>query len=219
MFNPGKNNDYRFQTAAIWQRCQEFPNCRDVHDPAYSCTEYKLWATSKTDHRRCRKGSVMPERVHATPHHLVHPARIPPAISLLTVLGFIPFMALAIAAIILGPEHRPFALFAQHGYGAVILSFLGGVYWGWEICTTYLNSRPISVVRLGIGVLPPIIGWISLLLPAVYTAAALSLSFGLCLGYDLWRTDRHLAPRWYPALRIPVTVAVVTALLAPVILI
>lgn len=160
----------------------------------------------------------MPESVHETSHTLVYPDRIPPAAVILTALGFVPFAALAMGTVFLPEEHRQPALQFQHLYGAVILSFLGGIYWGWEMAICYAQTRPVSSARLLIGILPPLFGWLALLLPGTLPSFALAACFCILLAYDLWRTTQHQVPRWYPALRIPITVVVVTSLLLPAVL-
>ncbi len=157
----------------------------------------------------------MPESAHATTHTLVFPDRIPPAIRFLTALGFVPFVVLAMAAAFLPPEYQPLTLKLQHLFGAVILSFLGGIYWGWELAICYAQTQAVSTPRLIIGILPPIFGWLSLLLPVTLAGLALAGCFAALLAYDLWRTNHHLAPRWYPNVRIPVTVVVITSLIIP----
>ncbi|WP_420410913.1 DUF3429 domain-containing protein [Roseibium sp.] len=158
----------------------------------------------------------MPNNINITSEQIIYPDRIPFAVGFLTGFGLVPFVVLALAAVFLPADSQPTALHAQQLYGAVILSFLGGIYWGWELAIAYVQTKPVSSTRLVIGVLPSIFGWFALLLPGIYPAFALSACFCGCLGYDLWRTNRHLAPRWYPALRIPVTVAVLVALITPV---
>ena len=160
----------------------------------------------------------MTETANESPYRFRHPVHIPPTVRLLTALGILPFLALALAAIFLAPEDRPGMLFAQHAYGAVILSFLGGIHWGWELSASYGQSRPVTAVRLWIGILPALFGWLALLLPGDNPAVVLSLCFGLVLGCDIWRSGQNLAPPWYPALRIPVTVGVVASLVAPAVL-
>ena len=55
---------------------------------------------------------------------------IPPAALTLGLAGLLPFAACAAAAHALPPGQQGVALQALAGYGAVILSFFGGVRWG-----------------------------------------------------------------------------------------
>ncbi|WP_428526324.1 DUF3429 domain-containing protein [Roseibium sp.] len=158
----------------------------------------------------------MSNSADAAPRIVVSHDEVPLTVFLLTAAGFLPFGALSFAAVLLPVEAHPWILPAQHAYAAVILSFLGGIYWGWEFAMTFVQSRPVSPIRLVIGVLPSIFGWLALFLSGMWTALTLTACFLAWLGYDLWRTQSHSAPRWYPKLRIPVTVAVVVSLIAPV---
>ncbi|MGS4884328.1 DUF3429 domain-containing protein [Roseibium sp. MB-4] len=158
----------------------------------------------------------MANSAEATTRPIVSHDDVPLTVFLLTAAGFLPFGALSFGAVFLPAEAQAWILPAQHAYAAVILSFLGGIYWGWEFAMTFVQSRPVSPVRLVIGVLPSIFGWLALFLSGIWTALALTACFLTWLGYDLWRTQSHSAPRWYPKLRIPVTVAVVVSLIAPV---
>ena len=56
------------------------------------------------------------------------------------------------------------------GYGAVVLAFLGGVHWGFVLHPAALpdgmsEAERRDAARLGLGVLPSLIGWAALLTP------------------------------------------------------
>lgn len=144
--------------------------------------------------------------------------RVPLAVIALTAAGFLPFAALAAASVQLAPGEQHLAVQAQHIYGAVILSFLGGIYWGWEFATQ--DRDPVSGVRLSIGVIPSILAWAAVLLPTTgQSSIALALCFVSVLAYDIWRARNAQAPAWYPQLRVPITIAVVLALLLPLVMV
>lgn len=97
--------------------------------------------------------------------------RLPPAAAVLGIAGLIPFVALGIAA-----ESAPAGgdsdryLLALVGYGAVILAFLGGVHWGFVLHPAALpegmsETERRDATRLGLGVLPSLIGWAALMTP------------------------------------------------------
>ena len=123
--------------------------------------------------------------------------------------GLIPFASLALF-IHFGPQvwtaHAQFALLA---YGAVILSFLGGILWGMAIKS---DREDALLVLLGASVLPSLLGWISLM---VIPSIAVMLQIAGFLAMFL--TDRKLAgnglgPSWYMNLRGPLTAGVVACL-------
>ncbi len=89
--------------------------------------------------------------------------------------GLIPFVAAAVASLALDePSSRELAGRVLLGYGAVILAFLGGVHWG-----LVLRDRPgQSLKPLAIGVLPSLVGWVSLLLPYEQALAVQVACFG-----------------------------------------
>lgn len=137
------------------------------------------------------------------------PATIPTAALWLGPLGLIPFLAGALAPWILPAERLPDASLALIGYGAVILSFLGGVHWGLAAPA----GRPLQI---GLSVVPSLVAWLALLVANLHgTGAALWLlvaAFAVLLPGDLLAAGRGLAPGWYPRLRVPLTLIVVACL-------
>lgn len=134
-------------------------------------------------------------------------ADVPRPATALGLAGVLPFLALAILTLA-GGAHASFALSALLGYGAVILSFLGGIHWGLGIG----RDRP-SGGLLGIGVLPSLVGWAALLVGGKLGLGLLVLAFPLVLAVDLRLTRDSLAPAWFPRLRVVLTSAVVACLL------
>jgi hypothetical protein len=137
--------------------------------------------------------------------------RIPPAALWLGLAGLIPFAACAGAVVlgrglpVVGDPAR-----ALVGYGAVILSFLGGVRWGLAL---RMPESPQRALQLAIAVAPSIAGWFVLLSPAPVGTALLAVLFVI-----LWSADRRLAaigaPAWYPRLRAILTAGATAALAA-----
>lgn len=156
-----------------------------------------------TEYRIARNGaSPSPAESEQNP-------KVPRAAGWLGAGGVIPFVTLAIAGPFLSDPIRTQAFLALIAYGAVILSFMGGIHWGLAIA----DSRDAGFRRLGISVLPALIGWAALLVPPAIGILALAVSFALMLSVDLSATRRGEAPAWYPRLRWPLTLIVVTALL------
>ncbi len=140
-------------------------------------------------------------------------SRIPSAALWLGPLGLVPFLAGALAPWLLPAEGLPEADFALVGYGAVILSFLGGVHWG----LAAPEGRPR---QLGFSVLPSLVGWLALLVANLYAVGPalwlLAAAFATLLPGDLLAAGRGLAPGWYPRLRLPLTLVVVACLIVGV---
>lgn len=132
---------------------------------------------------------------------------VPPAAAVLGLAGVVPFAAAAIASFGAGPLGA-FATQALLAYGAVILSFLGGIQWGLAID----RGRP-TYAHLGLGVLPSLVGWAALLLGSYWGLLLLAAAFLLVLLVDMRMTRAGIAPDWFPQLRLVLTQAVVLCLL------
>ena len=133
---------------------------------------------------------------------------IPPAARLLGFAGLLPFLGAATALLLADGALRDVAAVALPAYGAVILSFLGGVRWGLAMAAAESARLP---VRLAISVVPSLAGWVALLLPGAAGLALLAAGFAAMLALDL-RDDS--APGWYATLRLPLSIGAIAALLA-----
>jgi hypothetical protein len=85
---------------------------------------------------------------------------------LLSVLGLIPFIACGLAAVGADQLTASRMLSALIAYAAVTLAFAGGIHWGFEL-QSHQEDAFVRRLRLGLGVIPLLIGWIALLLPLV----------------------------------------------------
>jgi hypothetical protein len=127
--------------------------------------------------------------------------RIPLPALLLGFAGLIPPAVLtAVALLELGlfaPSTPGFVL----TYAAIILSFLGGSWWGFAS----REERP-SWLLLGMAVVPALAGW-----GAIFSfnppAALFALAGGLVatLAVDALLVRRRLAPGWWMRLRVPLS--------------
>lgn len=141
-------------------------------------------------------------------------AAVPVMAAWLGGMGALPFVALAVAVIGLDGAARALAVQALLGYGAVILSFLGGIHWGLAIAPGARPAEPALGVRLTWSVVPSLVGWAALLVTPVTGLFALAAAFAAMLGIDLRATRLGAAPAWYPRLRVPLTLTVVASVLA-----
>jgi hypothetical protein len=118
----------------------------------------------------------------------------------LGLLGLIPFVFFGLGAVGANPETANRMLVGLIDYGALILTFAGGVHWGMAL--TPMAARPAA--RCGAGVVPLIIAWVVLILAQMSLFAALTI---LCVGYVLTVVVEHraskqwLVPRNYMGLR------------------
>ncbi|MET0314854.1 MAG: DUF3429 domain-containing protein [Hansschlegelia sp.] len=127
--------------------------------------------------------------------------------------GLFPFIALALAIAL---QHRVLfgidAATALAGYGAAILSFLGGVHYGLAL------RHPAPAVRTALyamAMAPPLWAWAGLLVGGPAGLGMLAAGLAAHGAIDAARATRFAAPRWYPRLRLllatPATIATVAA--------
>jgi hypothetical protein len=112
--------------------------------------------------------------------------------------GLLPFAGLALAVWLLAPAEQAWAASTLLAYSATILSFLGAIHWG----LTMRDAGGQSQGLLAWGVVPSLMAWLALLLPAgtglLLVAAALWLCFAVdravytCLGLRAWLPMRLL---------------------------
>ena len=73
-------------------------------------------------------------------------------------LGFTPFALLSITPWITGGDIGEAAIIFQIAYGSIILTFLGGISWGWR------DDQPQQKKNLSIGILYSLIACLMLIL-------------------------------------------------------
>lgn len=138
---------------------------------------------------------------------------VPRPALLLGLAGLIPFAAGALGVWTFPPAWADFALFAQTLYGAVIVSFMGAIHWGLALSEA-ARGGPGTVTwgRLGLGVLPPIFGWMAALAHPLPGLMILILTFAGVFFFDLQAVARGQAPAWYRPLRKLLTLLVILSL-------
>lgn len=132
---------------------------------------------------------------------------LPPAAKWLGYAGAIPFVAGALASIPLFRTLQPFGLSLLLDYGAIILSFMGGVHWG-----SAMQRKDVGLGPLGRSVAPSLLALPALLVGGIAGLSMLAAGFAALLYYDLNETAAGRAPKWYPLLRRPLTAIVVSCL-------
>ena len=131
----------------------------------------------------------------------------------LGISGLIPFIAgliLTLSGNVSPPVVEGLALDGPRvmlSYGAIILSFMGAIHWG-----TALEREPDRAWPYGVSVVPALYGWLiwglSLLNPtdSGLLMIALALGFVILLVFDLVRGQAGDFPKWYPRLRVLLTI-------------
>lgn len=140
------------------------------------------------------------------------PLNSPPRyVALLGYGGLLPFISLALL-ISFSLEHRPFWGHALVAYGAVILSFVGALHWGFAM-TAQDMSADQRRGRFIWSVIPSLIAWPATLLSV--PLGCLLLIVGFLAHY--WQ-DRQLVklcslPGWYLPMRLRLTAVASVCLL------
>ncbi|KAM6327363.1 transmembrane protein 69 [Podargus strigoides] len=128
----------------------------------------------------------------------------------LSLAGLIPFVSVPLAMAIEG-TYYPELAFAQITYGAVTVSFLGGMRWGFALPENS-PAKP-DWLNLANSTVPPLLACQALLFKDI-TAGAIMLviALGIALHYDLSLLPTY--PGWFKVLRVVGTVVMVLSLLA-----
>lgn len=129
---------------------------------------------------------------------------MPMAARVLGYAGVLPFLAPIVVVGLAGADLEAQAVRAFVSYGAVILSFLGGIRWG-------LVSRlqPVPAMSLVLAVLPSLWAF-GLLAGFEGRAACWGLLAGfLAMGVADWRQPAQGSAKWMMSLRAQLTLAVI----------
>lgn len=92
----------------------------------------------------------------------------------------------------------------QIGYGATIISFLGGVHWG--LAMTSLTPLKMTGQRYMWSVLPCLMAWPTVAMPLPQAASIQAALLGVLYMVDRGWAGRGGLPPWYMSLRLPLTV-------------
>ena len=187
--------------------------------------------------------SAAPPAASSYRFHPEHFREVPPVPLALGLAGAIPFVALAApvsASIGLeGVFPEAYRAAAQAGYGAAILSFLGGTQWGFaasgygaahvaagsgkvaaDAAFAVANLANLANLagpgRYVYGVAPSLYAWTALALPVPAQLVALAGGLGAVLAGDAHLASKGLMPRWLMPLRFVLTGTAVISLLSSV---
>ena len=142
-------------------------------------------------------------------------AAVPLPALLLGISGLLPFLASVIAIFLDDGLYDEMARIALVGYGAVILSFLGGIRWGVVLKE---RSKTKMSTPLLLSIVPSLIAWCALLVNSILGTLILILGFGGQYLYDRASSNQGQLPRWYGRLRLWLSSAVLLLLAAGLIL-
>lgn len=128
----------------------------------------------------------------------------------LALAGFIPFAVLSLWLAGIAADHpwRAETNLLLKTYAALILSFLGGIRWG-----TAMLSRSVAAGRdMVASIVPSLVGWAALFVPAPHTYALLAVAFAAMGAWDNFAVHDKIAPAWFGRMRALLTVLVVSAM-------
>jgi len=136
--------------------------------------------------------------------------KIPHAALITGLGGLIPFWFLSLSTLISDDFAPVIALFIINTYGAVILSFVGAIWWGLAVA---VPNAPRTMM-LSWSVVPALLGWIAAVPYMPADIGLLILMFGFSLQ---WILDIVLFPRiaidgWVLKLRTILTIGVLASL-------
>ena len=115
---------------------------------------------------------------------------------LLGYAGLLPFVFLALASLM--GLHLPFAPSQALliGYGAVILTFVGALHWGVQLA----SGAPSSGAFIW-SVIPSLMGWVALMVPAGFAALIIIIGLITCWAIDRRAVAKGVWPSWMGNMR------------------
>lgn len=139
---------------------------------------------------------------------------MPAPAKVIGVLGLTPFVIPGTLVWIVSPVERMIILDMILHYSAIILSFIGAIYWGIAMKTIKFqkNASQLGWNSYGWSVTPALIAWLATLLIAKLALLLLMLGFVAAYFYDLRAFKNGLIPVWYINLRKPLTLIVLICL-------
>ncbi len=117
--------------------------------------------------------------------------------------GLIPFVFLALDPLLTGFISAPLARLSLLSYGAIILSFLGGIIWGRSLDNPQAGGAMIVSVVLSLA------GWGAILWLGPEAFWVLAVGFGAALFYDMGGN----LPPWFRRLRIHLSIGAALAMI------
>jgi hypothetical protein len=137
---------------------------------------------------------------------------LPQPAAVLGGLGLLPLIVLSVQIATgqpLGGQLTGPALYALLIYGALVLSFLGGIQWGLAVASA---DRSDGWRRYGFSVLPAFAGWAAVWFGGKNGLITLAVGMAVWCLYEMWSTGLGEAPPWYSRLRLALSVVAVIAL-------
>jgi hypothetical protein len=136
--------------------------------------------------------------------------RSPAIVAWLGYGGLVPFLGLAVAGGVLRTDAVTQVMIA---YGAVILSFVGALHWGFAMTVPVFEDSGRRYLFIW-SVVPALLAWVCLLLPPRPACLCLIAGFLLHYGWDRRLPFLARLPAWYLPLRLRLTAIACLCLLS-----
>ncbi|KAL2089679.1 hypothetical protein ACEWY4_014367 [Coilia grayii] len=189
----------------------------DPHRPGLgSLCKVQSFHSSAWMHKRKQPEEAPPRELDLLRYDMKDLKNAPKPALYLGLSGLIPFVA---APLVMGVTdfYMPEVAFAQVAYGASIVSFLGGVRWGFAI-PEGSPAKP-DWMNLANSVVPSLLAWVALLFSKdniTQSAMMVIIGLGIALHYDLALLPTY--PSWFKALRTLLTVVAFLSLVLTIII-
>ncbi|HWP20347.1 MAG TPA: DUF3429 domain-containing protein [Burkholderiaceae bacterium] len=105
--------------------------------------------------------------------------------------GLLPFVLGAVLVWLVHAEAQPYASLMLAGYGAVVLSFLGGIHWGLGF-----RQRVPSPAPYVWGTIPALVAWVAVVMPPYAGLVVLGVMLIVCYLVDRRAYPRHGLSAW-----------------------
>jgi hypothetical protein len=122
--------------------------------------------------------------------------------------GLLPFVICIVGIYFGSKELSSYSMIGFVSYGAVILSFVGAVHWGFLLKSDSIQRQELL---LSISVLPGLIAWLALISPVSVALFILAAAYPLLLIYEKKSELNKILPVWYISMRVKLT-SIVTVL-------
>ena len=119
--------------------------------------------------------------------------------------GLLPFVIALVGIYSASKELSSYSMIAFVSYGAVILSFIGAVHWGFLLKSDSIQRQGLL---LSVSVLPALIGWLALISPLPAALLMLCIAYPLLYFYEKFSELNNLLPAWYMLMRFRLTIVV-----------
>ena len=105
--------------------------------------------------------------------------------------GLLPFVLGALLLWIVRPDAHPYVALSLSAYGAVIVSFLGGIHWGLGF-----RAEPVDPGRFVWGVVPSLVAWVAVMMPPYAGLVVLGVMLVVCYLVDRRVYPLHGSAGW-----------------------